>query len=73
MALGDHVLAWEMLLVAPEPAHALVQEGGIGLGEPVGEGLEHDRVVVVVLGREAGGQLFGADPGRDRKGAGVVP
>jgi hypothetical protein len=50
--LGDQVLVAELLVgrVAPElGAHALVQPLGEGLGQPVGQGLEHDRRVVVVV------------------------
>ena len=43
-----------------------------GLGEAVGERLDHDRVVVVVLRLERGGELVGAEPGGDRERAEVV-
>src|SRR5260221_1290338 len=40
-------------------SHALVQELRKGFGEPVGESLEHDRAVIVVI------RLEGLDPGID--------
>ncbi len=45
---------------------------GERLGEPVGERLDHDRVVVVVLRLEAGGELVGAEAGGDRERPEVV-
>ncbi len=42
-------------------AHLLVQPFGTGLGEAVGQGLDHDRVVVVALVLISLGQLLGAD------------
>jgi hypothetical protein len=55
VALGDQGLVVERLVgVAPVAgAHALVQHLGEGLGEAVGERLEHERGVVVVVGLEA--------------------
>ena len=47
----------------------LVQLLGERLGEAVGERLDHDRVVVVVLGLEARGELVGAEAGGDRERA----
>ena len=58
--------------VAPVAAGLLVQPFGKGLGQPVGQGLDHDRIVVVVLGLEAGGQFVGADARGDGKRAEVV-
>jgi hypothetical protein len=42
------------------------------LGEAVGERLDHDRVIVVVLGGETRRELVGADPGGDRERPQVV-
>ena len=50
---------------------SLVQVLGERLGEPVGERLDHDRAVVVVLGLVTGGELVGAVD-RDGEGAEVV-
>ncbi len=47
--------------VAPVVAGLLVQALGERLGQAVGQGLDHDRVVVVVVGFEPGDQLVGAD------------
>jgi hypothetical protein len=47
-----------------------VQPLGEGLGEPVGEGLEQDRRVVVQVGLERGHPRGKVDPaGRHREGA----
>ena len=61
--LGDQVLVVEVLVghVAPElGADALVQPLGEGLGQPVGERLEQDRGVVVVVLLERLDPVLGA-------------
>ena len=67
VALGDQLLARELLAgrvpLAPRP---LVELLGEGLGEPVGERLDHDRAVVVVLGLVARRELVGAVDRRPR-------
>ena len=45
---------------------------GERLGEPVGERLDDDRAVVVVLGLEPACKLVGADAGGDRERAEVI-
>ena len=49
-----------------------MQVGGERLGEAIGERLDQDGAVVVVLALEFGGQRVGADAGGDREGAEVV-
>ena len=49
-----------------------MQAFGEGFGQAIGDGLRHDRVVVVVLGAEAIAQLLQADAAGDREGADVV-
>ena len=58
--------------VAPLVADPLVQALGERLGQPVGEGLGHDRVVVVVLRRGTVAQLLEPDAGRDGEGAEMI-
>ena len=53
-------------------ASLLVQALGKGLGQPVGDGLDQNRVVVVVVGLEAVGHLLDPQPGGDREGAHVI-
>ena len=74
VVLGDQVVGGQLLVpaVAPVAAGVLVQHLGEGLGQAVGQGLDHDRVVVVVVGLEARRQLVGAEPGRDGERADVV-
>ena len=49
-----------------------MQTLGEGLGEPVGEGLQQDRVVVVEVGLERGHPRGQVDPSGHREGAHVV-
>ena len=75
IALGDEVGGGERLVggVAPEVgAHALVQPLGEGLGEPVGQRLQHDRAVVVEVGGELLLLLVDAEAGGHREEADVV-
>ena len=53
-------------------AHPLVQPLGAGLGKAVGQGFDHDGVVVVALALVVLGQLLGADAGGDDEAAQVV-
>ena len=71
VALGELILERELLVlaVAPLAPHARVQPLGERLGEPIGERLHQDRVVVVEFGFEARGERVGADPGGDGEGA----
>ncbi len=72
--LGDQLFEREVLArrVAPFASRPAVQPLGEGLGQPVGQGLDHDRVVVVELGLEAAHDRIGAEPGGDRERADVV-
>src|SRR5580765_384452 len=59
-ALGNQLFRRELrALLVPGAARDLVQVLRERLGETVGERLDHDRVVVVVLRGEAGGELVG--------------
>src|SRR5437763_1102298 len=71
--LGDEVFGREpRALLVPGTARDLVEVLRERLREAVRERLGHDRLVVVVLGFEAGGELVGADPGGDRERTEVV-
>ena len=52
--------------------HPLVQALGEGLGEAIGDGLEQDRRVVVVVGLEGHDPVLGTDPARDGEAPDVV-
>src|SRR5207248_7372216 len=67
-ALGDELVLRSRIarLVPPAPRN-LVQVLGERLREAVGEGLRHDRAIVVVLGLEPGRELVEAVPGGDRE------
>src|SRR6185312_2907157 len=58
--------------VAPLFSHPLVKVLGEGLGQPVGQRLGHDGVVVVVRGAEAVAQLAQPDAGGHGKATDVV-
>src|SRR5437773_9676385 len=61
VALGDQLLARKALvLVPPVASRLLVEELRERLGEPVGNRLDHDRAIVVVLGLVPSGHLVGA-------------
>ena len=47
--------------VTPFVSHSLVQAFGEGFGQAIGDGLRHDRVVVVVLGPESVAQFLQTD------------
>src|SRR5918999_2512352 len=71
-ALGDQLLVRELRArLLPLAPGGLVQVLGEGLRKPVGERLDHDRAVVVVLGLVPGRKLVGAVD-RDREAAHVV-
>ena len=72
--LVDQVLVAEPLFgsIAPVLAGDLVQSFGEGFGQPVGQGLGHDRVVIVVVGFELAHQFRHAMPGGDGERAQVV-
>ena len=72
--LGDEILGRQLLLlaVAPVLARLRVEVLRERLGEPIGQRLDHDRVVVVVLLLEPARELVGADAGRHREHAEVV-
>ena len=53
-------------------ARARVQVGGERLGQPIGQRLDEDRVVVVVCPLEAPREVVGAEAGRDGERADVV-
>ena len=75
ISFADQLLVVEPFLgrVAPElAAHALVQAFGERLGQPVGERLEHDARIVVVLLLEALHVRLDADARGDRECADVV-
>ncbi len=72
VAPPDQFLVAQVLFrgVAPElPADPLVQAFGEGLGQTVGQRLQHDGTVVVVPGLEGGGGRIGPQAGGDREGA----
>ena len=58
--------------VAPFAPGLGVQVLGERLGQPVGQRLDHDRVVVVVLGLEPRDQLVAADAGGDGERAEII-
>ena len=74
VALGDQLLAREALVraVAPVAASARVKVFGERFGEAVGERLDHDRVIVVVVALERRDELGCAVSGRDGEGADEV-
>ena len=74
ISLAHQVVGRQPLVgaVAPVLARARVQPFGERLGQPIGQRLHHDRVVVVVVALEARGQLVGAEAGRHGERAEVV-
>ena len=58
--------------VTPFIAHAFVQALGESLSQAIGEGLRHDRVVVVVLGPVPVAQFLQADPAGYRECADMI-
>ncbi len=73
--LFDEGFVVECLVAGVAPvflAHVFVQAFGEGFGQAVGQGFEHDGVVVVVVGFEALHVFVDADAGGDGEGADVV-
>src|SRR5438552_13376034 len=72
------LLADELLAGQPRPGlvprapHELVEVLGEGFGQAVGQSLDHDRAVVVVLGRESAGKLIHPEARRDGEGPDVI-
>ncbi len=58
--------------VTPLIPHSLMQAFGKSFSQAVGEGLRHDRVVIVVRGPEPVAQLFQADSARHRECPDVI-
>ena len=56
----------------PQSARGRVQRRGERFGQPIGQRLHQNGVVVVVLALEAAREIVGAQTGGDRKGAEVV-
>ncbi len=74
VALGHEVLLGEILVgtVAPLAPHPSVHHLGERLGQPVGEGLDHDRRVVVEEALVRLGEVVGPDARRHGERAHVV-
>ena len=73
--LADEFLNAQGLVpgIAPELApHPLMHEFGKGFRQPVGQSLEHDGVVIVVLGFKGRNARVDANAGCHRKGAEVI-
>src|SRR5205823_10310702 len=72
-ALGDQLVVRDpRACLVPGAARELVHVLREGFGEAVGESLDHDRLVVVVLCCERGGELVRAETRGDRERAQVV-
>ena len=72
--LVDQIVVTELLFntIAPIVAGYLVKTLGEGFRQPVGQGLGHNRMVVVVVSFEAGGQFARADAGGHCESAQIV-
>src|SRR5690606_20282219 len=70
----DELLVCEVFLpaVAPLAASPLVEVLGKGLRQPVGDRLDHDRVVIVVVEIKLPREFVAADAGGDGKSPDVV-
>src|SRR5262249_20907822 len=70
----DEIVAGEIFgaAVAPVGTSLPVKKFGEGFGQSVGEGLGHDRVVVVVIAVELFGEFVAAEAGGDGEGAEIV-
>ena len=71
-AISSSLLSCSPLAVAPVLPRLRVQILGERFGEPIGDRLHHDRVVVVEIALEAAHQLVGAEPGGDGEQPEVV-
>ncbi|OPZ09737.1 MAG: hypothetical protein BWZ08_00202 [candidate division BRC1 bacterium ADurb.BinA292] len=74
VAFGDQGFLAQVfaLAIAPPAAHEFVQPLGEGLGQSVGQCLDHDRLVIIVIGLELGDQFGDAMARRDGKPAEIV-
>ncbi|MNQ88157.1 hypothetical protein D3C85_1034110 [compost metagenome] len=73
--LPDQILVAQLfvrLVAPPGLAHLLVQPFGAGFGQTVGQGLDHDRVVVVAGVLIGLGHFLGADAGSGDKAADII-
>ena len=72
--LVDQVVDRQSFVAAVSPVFAglLVKHFGQALGEPVGQCLAHDRVVIVVIALELLDERFQLEPGRDGERTEVV-
>src|SRR5687768_4126676 len=72
--LTDQLVVGKLFALTKPPFAACLgmQPFGKRLGNPVSQGLNKDRVVIVVLTVETGGKLVGANAGRDGKRTDIV-
>src|SRR5581483_10828060 len=72
--LGNQRLMAESLLlaIAPVAADTGVEQLRKRLGQAIGQGLGHDRLVVVVSGLETSGQLVSTKAGGEGEGAEII-
>ena len=70
----DQLFIGELLLaaIAPLLADLFVQALGEGLGQPIGQSFDQDRVVIVMIGHELGDELVNAVACRDGEGAEII-
>src|SRR5262249_27317929 len=70
----DQILVGQFLAAAVTPffTDSLVQIFGKSFRQAIGQGLRHDRVVVVVFRAESLADLLQADAAGDREGADVI-
>ena len=70
----DELLVTQILVsaVTPVRAGALVQQLGERFGQPIGQGPDHDGVIVVMIGLEAAHEFSGAIAGGNREGTEVI-
>src|SRR5690606_27012910 len=73
--LADQRVVVQLLVLGVTPvllAHAFMQPFGAGFGKAVGQGLDHDRVVIIALGLVGLGHFLGTDAGGGDEAADVV-